>query len=76
MRVAMYNFQRRRGGVDGKKNHMYIAALFWSVQTLTTVGYGNVVPTTVSERVIAIIVMITEGLRVFRNHLRREHVHG
>jgi len=58
----VYNFQREdASGVDGKKNHMYIAALFWSVQTLTTVGYGNVVPTTVSERVIAIIVMITGG---------------
>ena len=58
----VYNFQREdASGVDGKKNHMYIAALFWSVQTLTTVGYGNVVPTTVSERIIAIIVMITGG---------------
>ena len=58
----VYNFEREdASGVEGKKSEMYVAALFWSVQTLTTVGYGNVVPTTVDERVVAIIVMITGG---------------
>jgi len=57
-----YNFQRDdASGVDGLKGEMYVAALFWSVQTLTTVGYGNVVPTTVDERLVAIVVMITGG---------------
>ena len=40
---------------------MYIAAMYWAVQTVTTVGYGNVVPTTVSERVIACFVMLLGG---------------
>ena len=58
----VYNFEREdASGVEGKKSEMYVAALFWSVQTLTTVGYGNVVPTTVDERVVAIVVMITGG---------------
>ncbi|XP_022838288.1 Two pore domain potassium channel domain, partial [Ostreococcus tauri] len=48
-------------GESGQKSHMYVASLFWAVQTLTTVGYGNVVPTTVAERVVAILVMITGG---------------
>ena len=58
----VYDFQREdASGVESHKSEMYVAALFWSVQTLTTVGYGNVVPTTVDERVIAILVMITGG---------------
>ena len=58
----VYNFEREdASGVEGNKAEMYVAALFWSVQTLTTVGYGNVVPTTVDERIVAILVMITGG---------------
>ena len=58
----VYNFQREdASGEEGLKSEMYIAALFWSVQTLTTVGYGNVVPTTVGERLVAILVMIMGG---------------
>lgn len=58
----VYNFQREdASGEEGIKSKMYIAALFWSVQTLTTVGYGNVVPTTVDERLVAILVMIMGG---------------
>lgn len=62
MYAYVYEFEREdRSGQTGRKFDMYVAALFWSVQTLTTVGYGNVVPTTVSERIVAILVMITGG---------------
>ena len=58
----VYDFTREdMSGESGQKSHMYVASLFWAVQTLTTVGYGNVVPTTVAERVVAILVMITGG---------------
>ena len=40
---------------------LYVAALYWAVQTLTTVGYGNVVPQTVLERIIACGVMVLGG---------------
>ncbi len=40
------------------------AALWWAVVTLTTVGYGDVVPITLAGRVVAAVVMIC-GLGVF-----------
>ena len=32
-------------------------ALWWSAQTVTTVGYGDVIPATAGGRVIAVVVM-------------------
>jgi voltage-gated potassium channel len=40
------------------------AALWWAIETLTTVGYGDAVPVTVIGRVLAGIVMVT-GVLVF-----------
>lgn len=35
------------------------AGLWWSLQTVTTVGYGDVVPTSTDGRLIGAIVMLT-----------------
>lgn len=42
----------------------YIAALYWAVTTMTTVGYGDVTPKNTPERIYAIITMIL-GATVF-----------
>lgn len=36
----------------------YVAAVYWSVTTLATIGYGDIVPGTATERVISILWMI------------------
>lgn len=36
----------------------YITSLYWSIQTLTTVGYGDVSAVSIPEQIIAILWMI------------------
>ena len=47
---------------DAPVSRKYVAALYWTVTTLTTVGYGDIVPATSAERVIACVVMILGGM--------------
>lgn len=42
----------------------YIEALYWTVQTLTTVGYGDIPPISGPERIYAMLVMIL-GIGVY-----------
>jgi voltage-gated potassium channel len=35
------------------------SGLWWSVQTITTVGYGDKVPTNTGGRLVAVLVMVT-----------------
>eukprot|EP00500_Bicosoecida_sp_ms1_P000700 CAMPEP_0203808006 /NCGR_PEP_ID=MMETSP0115-20131106/1370_1 /ASSEMBLY_ACC=CAM_ASM_000227 /TAXON_ID=33651 /ORGANISM="Bicosoecid sp, Strain ms1" /LENGTH=879 /DNA_ID=CAMNT_0050716689 /DNA_START=358 /DNA_END=2994 /DNA_ORIENTATION=- len=40
---------------------IYAACLYWSVMTLTTIGYGDIAPQTTLERMVAILCMLTGG---------------
>jgi voltage-gated potassium channel len=39
--------------------HSIGAGLWWSIQTVTTVGYGDIVPETTAGRLVGVIVMVT-----------------
>jgi voltage-gated potassium channel len=59
--VAVYFFER---DVQPATFGNVPAALWWAVVTLTTTGYGDVVPITLPGRLVAALVMIS-GLGVF-----------
>eukprot|EP00939_MAST-03C_sp_MAST-3C-sp1_P000621 g621.t1 len=54
---AVDSWQSRAGVVDSKRSDEYIVALYWAVTSVTTVGYGDIVPGSRVEYVIAIIAM-------------------
>ena len=37
---------------------LYVAALYWSAMTMSTIGYGDIVPSTTTERVFVSIAML------------------
>lgn len=51
------------GGMDIKPTsvQVYLAALYWSMTTMTTVGYGDIVMRTDNERIFAVCAMIVGG---------------
>ena len=42
----------------------YIVALYWTIQTLTTTGYGDLVPANDDERILCLVILVV-GATVF-----------
>jgi hypothetical protein len=47
--------------VHDKFGAEYLASLYWAMTTLTTVGYGDIVPTSDNERMYTIAAMVVGG---------------
>jgi hypothetical protein len=62
---AWYDGNYVEGGINpiGRENYMdrYVLALFWSIQTLTSIGYGNVSPITRAEWWVGSILQLLAG---------------
>ncbi len=56
--VATVGFGLLMRSIDHKNFTTVGQGLWWSVQTVTTVGYGDVVPTTTTGRLVAALVML------------------
>lgn len=46
------------GAPTGSTLRVYVDALYWATETITTVGYGDIVPVTMGQKVYAIGVMM------------------
>lgn len=45
-------------GVDGSAFHSIPDSIYWAIVTLTTVGYGDITPVTVTGKIISSMIMI------------------
>ena len=49
---------------DGRRINSFFDALWWSASTITTVGYGDIYPVTVTGKIIAVFTMVV-GVSTF-----------
>jgi len=47
---------------ENELNEIYIACLYWAIATMSTIGYGDIHPTTFKERIISIMIMIASSI--------------
>ncbi len=63
--IATVGFGLLMTAIDRKNFATVGEGLWWSVQTVTTVGHGDLVPTPASGRIVAALVMLL-GLASWR----------
>lgn len=62
--IAAFHVQHMdtHGGGPPTPLDTYIAALYWSVMTLTSIGYGEMTPVNTAERALCSIYMMASGI--------------
>lgn len=43
--------------IDTKYQHQYIAAIYWAITTMSTIGYGDITADTTTERLVTLVSM-------------------
>ena len=59
--VAKYIRDQQDLGVQVGGHDVYIAALYWSIMTLTSIGYGDFVPVNSVERALCSVYMVVSA---------------
>jgi hypothetical protein len=55
---SKYTWYDDMGIENSSAGNQYIVALYWTVATITSVGYGDIVPVNTSERILNIIIVL------------------
>ena len=77
LQIAIFSFIYTFVGIDYGDHQTFLSPLYYSVVTLTTLGYGDIVPSSVSGQIVAMMEVCTGYLMlgglisIFSNKLAR-----